>query len=252
MFDIYWETDATLLLDDLSTPQERVTKSLPLVENTLEWYDHMACAFLLYEDPSEAREKISLLRSNYSNKLEGWRQIVLTPLFQSKNTEESTLNMSEKLAEVLHVLKYHRLLNLLEIAVAAPIHIDPLRLKLFKIIDNMSEQQAIQWADQLTSQEGFSRTDPTWCLEMNCLKWIEEGHISFLLKNPPITPPVSPEKLFLQLPIPNEANTTTLTPSVNSEVMCCPKFEITNGLCIIINQMRFFVNQDFPEMVRFI
>ena len=120
MFDIYWETDATLLLDDLSTPQERVTKSLPLVENTLEWYDHMACAFLLYEDPSEALEKISLLRSNYSDKLEGWRQIVLTPLFQSKNTEESTLNMSEKLAEVLHVLKYHRLLNLLEIAVVAP------------------------------------------------------------------------------------------------------------------------------------
>lgn len=243
MYD-FFEADATLLQEELQTPQERIADSLYLIESTLDWYDHIACAFLLYEDPHEALEKISSLQSSYSEKLDGWRQIVLTPLFQSRSDDGILHKMSEKLAEVLHVLKHYKLLNLLEIAVSSPNHVDPQRLKLFKIIDNMKEEEAKLWIDQLISQEGFSKTDPTWCLEMTCLKWIEEGKIStmLLMNLPAVKPPVTPERLNVSLLPNNEPR--------KSDAISCSKFDITHGLCIIINQMRFYVNQDLPDMVR--
>ena len=177
MFDSV-ESDATLLLDDFQSPQGKIADSLSLIENTLEWYDHISCAFLLYDDPHEALEKISTLRESYNNKTQ-WRQIVLTPLFQPENLKSShSSNLSEKLGEVLFLVKHYGLLNMLEMAVNSTANIDPLRLKLFEMIDQMGEEQATLWAEQMSSEKGFPRNDSSWCLEMHCLRWIEEGKLS--------------------------------------------------------------------------
>lgn len=249
MFDSV-ESDATLLLDDFRSPQGKITDSLSLIENTLEWYDHISCAFLLYDDPREALEKISTLRESYNNKTQ-WRQIVLTPLFQSENSKNSyNSNLSDKLCEVILLVKHYGLLNMLEIAVNSTTNIDPLRLKLFQMIDKMDEEQATLWAEQMSSEKGFPKNDSSWCLEMHCLRWIEEGKLSkeqdlsaILIQPPPekVADPITPE----------------ITPPLNFQIPVNPKdtpadagkFQISRGLCVIFNQMRFYIDQDLNHMV---
>lgn len=249
------ESDATLLLDDFPRPQTRITDSLSLIENTLEWYDHISCAFLLYEDPGEALEKISTLRESYNNKSE-WRHVILTPLFQSNKEDGLNSNMSEKLTEVLLVVKHYGLLSMLEIAVNSNVHIDQLRLKLFNFIDAMNEEQAVEWANQMTSERGFPKNDPSWCLEMHCLKWIAENKISnhddlstLLIKSS--TETALPDKPEIVLPLPLvTAVEGRFTPRAEITPEGPSKFQISKGLCIIINQMRFYVDQNLPQQVK--
>lgn len=251
MFDLM-ESDATLLLDDFPRPQTRITESLYLIEHTLEWYDHISCAFLLYEDPREALEKISTLRESYNNKSE-WRHTILTPLFHCNKEDGLNSNMSEKLTEVLLVVKHYGLLNILEIAVNSTVHIDQLRLKLFDFIDEMNEEQAKKWVEQMTSERGFPKNDPSWCLEMHCLKWIAEGKISrhedlSNLLTKPVTECSSLEKLKVDLPLPLATAIDAKFPLQPEVSPAGPsKFEISYGLCIIINQMRFYVDQNLPQ-----
>lgn len=245
MFDSV-ESDATLLLDDFQSPQGKIADSLSLIENTLEWYDHISCAFLLYDDPHEALEKISTLRESYNNKTQ-WRQIVLTPLFQSENLKSShSSNLSEKLGEVLFLVKHYGLLNMLEIAVNSAANIDPLRLKLFEMIDQMGEEQATLWAEQMSSEKGFPKNDSSWCLEMHCLRWIEEGKLSkeqdlssvLISVADPNTPEIPRPPVESNFQLPN----TSADPST---------FKISRGLCVIFNQMRFYVNQDHVHPVKY-
>lgn len=253
MFDSV-ESDATLLLDDFQSPQGKIADSLSLIENTLEWYDHISCAFLLYDDPHEALEKISTLRESYNNKTQ-WRQIVLTPLFQSENLKSShSSNLSEKLGEVLFLVKHYGLLNMLEIAVNSTANIDPLRLKLFEMIDQMGEEQATLWAEQMSSEKGFPKNDSSWCLEMHCLRWIEEGKLfkeqdlsSVLIQPPPenVADPKTPE---IPPPLKSVVKSNFQLPDTSADPS---KFQILRGLCVIFNQMRFYVNQDHVHPVKY-
>lgn len=211
------------------------------IENSLEWYDHIACAFLLYDNPNEAFQKILSLRTNYLSKnSSNWRQIVFRTLLKSGQNDES--DISRKLEDALFVIKNYRLISLLEIPVKHTCSIDPERLKLFYKIDSMSENEAKLWIEKVTSQIGGPEADPSWCVEMHCLKWIEAG---FKIPDEALSLQFSSTITPVNIPSEDLQYPSTVPPvkkriessSDNEKDM---EIEITNGLCIIINQMDFY------------
>lgn len=209
--------EESLLEESMQDVEACVRRSLDIIENTLDWYDHVACAFLLYNDPNEALDKITILLECYNNKSDSWHQMVLTPLFET-TSKPPDRDMGKKLAESLHVIKHYRLLNELRIQVNSESHLDPLRLEIFKIIDSMNKDQMTQWITENINSFGCPTNDASWYPEMYCLKWIAEGKMRkkkvSSVTQPKIKDDVRP---------------------VNKDM----RVDIVRGLCIIINQMRF-------------
>lgn len=255
----FYDTDAVPTLDlsfeDSTTIEEKITQSLKYIENTLQWYDHMACAFLLYDSPNEAYQKIRLLHKNYFEKKTGWDQVVLRPLLEnSKNNH----NVCRKLIEALYLLKYYSLLDLLDISVNSTESIDPLRLLYFYKIDSMSPKDAKLWAQKISLKVGLGSDHPhetenpnsIWGIELQCLKWIENG--AKIPKDFFVIVPSCDEKFQNSvLPRNNLAQSLPQLEStgVSHKNSSSDKYEINHGLCVIINQMGFYVNKSSPPMV---
>lgn len=228
-FELY-EADAVLLQElqsFLNVPEKRVLDSIHLIEEHMDWYDHAAAAFLLYDNPTLAFQKIQALCENYKQKTKDWRTIVLSPLFEpskADNGDGDTIWM--KLVEVLYLLKQFKILGELDIAQPRDTLLNPLRRKLFTIIDDQSVEDGKELIKFVKSKISINdNSSPDWCLELHFLHWIANSKISEeeLVK---LLADRSREK-FDPVPIKEPAKTFST------------KFNIKKGLCIIINQMNF-------------
>ena len=227
-FDLY-EADAVLLQElqsFLNVPKKRVLDSIHLVEEHMEWYDHAAAAFLLYDNPTLAFQKIQALCENYKIKNKDWCKIVFSPLFEPSKADVDGDTLWMKLVEVLYLLKQFKILSELDIAQSRDTLLNPLRRKLFTIIDDQSVEDGKELVKFVNSKISVSEsTDPDWCLELHFLHWIANSKISEeeLVK---LLADRSREK-FDPVSIKEPAKSFST------------KFNIKKGLCIIINQMNF-------------
>ena len=224
------------------TLERRVVSSLTHIEQTMDWYDHVAAAFLLIEDPKKALETIQAVVDSHKSETKHWQKSVLTPLFKNK---EKIMWM--KLIDVLFTLKHKKLLKFLEVDVHSSFkaeNINQFRLKLFHIIDDLCGDKAQELVAKMNSKIKEPILDKSWSVEMHILKWIETGEISeqddskllMEINSSPI--PIPMKKLQRSSSeLPNKVPSST-----KPTLMSCKKCIIKNGLCIIINQMHFRID----------
>ena len=252
-----YSADAVVLrqiLNDNVTPERRVVDSLEKIEEAMDWYDHVATAFLLIENPKEAREKIQLLLESYKCGTKDWHKLVLTPLFASET------KIWVKLIEALLVLKQKKMLNFLELDMhinCKTENLNQFRLKLFRIIDNLCQDKAEELVAQVNAKLKEPNFNSSWSVEMHFLKWIETGEITeqdYTKLCPEIG---SGEKSLLSLdPIPAvlndyEKSSSSTSSRKPSNTISPFKYHIKNGLCVIINQMFFRIDQTMePRLLK--
>lgn len=254
-----YEKDAVLLKElnvlrqqmESSPPEKQVVDYLTTIEDTMEGFDHIAMAFLLYDDVRLAQQKITTVLEDWKQNGKGWRRIVLRDFFESSKLGNNQRDMWKKVVEALYVLQQKKLLDLLGLDVHSVCHIHPLRRKLFDFLDALSEEEAASVIANVNATLPVKKSDPSWCIEMHILSWLEEGVISEqdltkLYENgSPLLKSLAPY---------NESNARLPSPTSPSRVLpAAPsscKFQITRGLCIIINQMKFYVDPSLPYEIR--
>lgn len=234
-----YECDAAILksLEDPYTPEKRITDSVALIEETLEWFDHVALAFLVYDDPTIAWQKIQAVMENYKLGQSGWRHIVLGQLFKCEEEHDDSQGLWKKLISALLLLKHHRLLEQMEITVHSVCLGDPFRQKLFEILDNLSSEEAQLLIDQMNSKNSLKNTDPSWSVEMHFLKWIIDKEISATDMSK-LVGVASKNGISVE----QNVSSRTWKPSSPTTETSLSRFKISRGLCVIINQMSFYVN----------
>ena len=230
--------------------KHKVFQSIPIIEQVMDWYDHVACTFLLYDNPVLAQQKIQSIVTNFKESNDSWRSLALSQF--TMDTDCDNNNSVTKLLQVLHILQQHKLLNILQVTVKTPIlKIDPFRLKLFRIVDTLSEDDANQLIKCMNSKiRGPNRNN--LCLEDHFLEWIKNGHISEkdcsklddslahvrnLFDKPCSTKP---------RPTPQNDNSTIPDELTKDGPL---KFEVSHGLCIIINQENFYIDPSLPSEI---
>jgi len=268
--------------------EKKLFQSIPIIEQVMDWYDHVACIFLLYEDPVVAQQQIqSVLTAFEEESNDSWRHLFL-PQFQHHTKQDKHTSVL-KLIEVLHILQHKKLLNTLEAAVKSTTVVDPFRLKLFYIIDTLSEDYAVELIKCMNS----SVVEPSrknLCLEFYFLEWMINGQISMKdcsrLENSlahvrnlfDASPSIKSHALLVHSDSVGGSSSkscrTSLIPSVDSvggksstpyKTELIPsvvpsdltnlaeegssKTTVSHGLCIIINQENFYLDHSLASEI---
>ena len=159
----------------------KLVQMLPEIENTMDWYDHVAFIFLAYSEPLLALQKIQAIVRNHQQGLP-WRNMAVSPFVNGfTNSSEKALEEADQLViEIFCVLQQFKLLNCLGVE-AKPVCstcINPLRLKLFCLIEDFSKDQTERFVRAMNLRLGKNYTQMQPCVEMHLLEWIIDKHIT--------------------------------------------------------------------------
>ena len=266
------ETDSSAVSESItfSVFEQKLFQSIPIIEEVMDWYDHIACIFLLYDNPTVALEHIqSVLTAFKEESDDSWRHLFLSQFQNYTNQDKYTSAL--RLVEVLHILQHHKLLSVLETSVKSINIVDSFRLKLFRVIDTLSEDHAAALV-KCMNLHVVEANHKHLCLEIHFLEWIRNGVISVedcskldnslayirnlsnnstskkLLSTSETVDSVHGDTTTYNtsiIPSIAPSNSTNLTEEIPS------KIKVSNGLCIIINQENFYFDGSLPsEMLK--
>lgn len=242
--DIHYETVTDAIVVTLET---QVKDLVATMEDTLPWYDHVACSFLISSDTKASTEKVKQLMKLKNQPREKWKKIVFSPLVIEETMNDNSETLWLKLVETLHELNYNKLIEMrsLSYPVSAG-SLDPFRLKLFRMIDDMSKEEAAEMIKQLNTKFQHKISyNKDWPTELYFLEWLDSKDIT--KENwefpEPSEKPVSTDKYII-------AEMQQATSAAKYVVERSPelrKFTVRAGLCVIINQVNFYVDYQLPE-----
>ena len=220
---------------------------LPEMESTMDWYDHVAFAFLAYPSPGMALQKMKAVITNHQQG-KPWQDLVISPFFKEQ-LKENCETTPQLFIEILQVLQQNKLLNYLDVFERkdSAYFIDQFRLELFKLIDQLNAEQVKKFIEEMNAQIGKEQDHIYPCLEMHILEWIDHKMISsdnrsklnrclevVGLKCPSLAPTSGGLDVY-QTPNP-----------ASMQPLGIQTFAINKGLCVIINQMKFDQFPYFP------
>jgi hypothetical protein len=157
-----------------------VNELLVLIENTLDWYDHMAFHFLLCEDASSALfdiEKLINTQQTPNQKNDQWRRLLISQWFRSHDPLLSPDR--DILIAALFMLRQWKVLKMMaaDVSTVSFQCLDPLRLMLFRIVDDLDTGEVdhlVQFMELATKKQVQNRL----VAEAAFLFWITEHHIT--------------------------------------------------------------------------
>lgn len=267
-----YETHSSLVTNEdltFSGLEQKLFQSIPIIEETMDWYDHVACIFLLNDNPSVALQQAQFIVSTFEDKSNNsWRRLVSSQFINFTNQDKDISAI--RFTEVLHILQHHKLLNILGVAIKTIVAVDSFRLKLFYIIDALSKTCAAELIRCMNS-DNVKPNSMHLCLEMHFLEWIKNGDIS----------PKDCSKLDRSLAYVRNVFEVSLSKTVNcnsetvdsvngdTSITCDTnisastassnlmnlieegpsKIKISHGLCIIINQENFYFDYSLPSEI---
>ena len=266
-----YETDAALLASDddvtLSNYAVKVIESIPVIEQVMDWYDHVACTFLLYDEPLLACQKIKAIIANYKKGADGisWRHLAISPYFQHSPPDCKEKN-ALKLFEILKLLQQHKVLKMLGSPVNFESQVNTFYYCMFKVIDSISKDDSTKLIENMNLKIAAPNYTHN-CLELHFLEWIVKGEISSLntpkldvcLLQLKVEPLFSVAKSSCPSSVIDISTNQSHSSTCQSSLPLIPqrktsgslKFKVSHGLCIIINQMNFYIDRSLPpEMLK--
>lgn len=255
-----FEVDARILASS-----ETINSMASIIEETMDWYDHAAFAFLVYREPLLAIQKISALVSNKTNGKD-WRNLVITPFLNQNVSSDRCVNQDciGAATEALILLKQFKVLSQLNINCTnyPMVNLDSFRRTLFYVIDDLDLETGKRLI-QLMNTGTVRKIEPQACLELDFLIWLQDGeispydcvklrgklkeleigHLAALLENAQQFIPGPP--LLHSVSEGSDISISSLPPSSMS-IEKPSKFNVLSGLCIIINQTNFFYDATLP------
>ena len=147
------------------------------LEDSMDWYDHIAFSFLLFKHGDEllALEKIQRLIQLHERGCPEWKRVAIQLAIQSAGMDPSAV------IEALFQLKQWKLLWLIGYSNLTPInyiprgHLFPFRLGLFRILDELNRYDAHLLSSFINR---MGATNEFQVIEVVVLKWIVNGIIS--------------------------------------------------------------------------
>ena len=156
-----------------------VNELLVFIENTLDWYDHVAFHFLLCEDSSSALFDIEKLINTrqIANRKDQWRRLLISQWFRSHDPLLSPDR--DVLIATLFMLRQWKVLKMMsaDVSTVSFRYFDPLRLILFRIVDDLDTSavdRLLQFMELATKKQVENRL----VAEAAFLFWITEHHIT--------------------------------------------------------------------------
>ena len=228
---------------------------LPEMESTMDWYDHVAFAFLAYPSPGMALQKMKAVITNHQQG-KPWQDLVISPFFKEQ-LKENCETTPQLFIEILQVLQQNKLLNYLDVFERkdSAYFIDQFRLELFKLIDQLNAEQVKKFIEEMNAQIGKEQDHIYPCLEMHILEWIDHKMISSDNRSKlnrclevvglkcPNSAPISGGLDVYQTPNPASMQSVG--------IQGLKTFAINKGLCVIINQMNFYIDYNLsPEILK--
>jgi hypothetical protein len=147
------------------------------VEDSMDWYDHIAFSFLLFKHGDElvALEQMQRLIQLHERGCPEWKRVAIHLAIQSAGMDPNAV------IEALFQLKQWKLLWLIGYSVSTPIkyiprgHLFPFRVGLFCILDQLDRYDANLLNRFINS---FDPTNEFQVIEVVVLQWIVNGIIT--------------------------------------------------------------------------
>lgn len=259
MTDLWQDILSETAIDAVSiTAEAQVRDLIGVMEEIMPWYDHVACAFLLYSDARLAAEKIEHLIQVKHQPKENWKSAILTQLVSVEATNKNYESLWLQLVETLHILNYNKLIEMRSLSYPMSAgSIDSFRLELFSMIDDMSKENAAELALELNSKlPNQIKSHNDWPIELYLLKWIHLNDITQHNWND------VKSKLNENWKFPSQPNVESFSAEPQGSATSgklktleklpeLRKFTVQSGLCVIVNQMNFFMDYQLPgELLR--
>lgn len=147
------------------------------IEDSMDWYDHIAFSFLLFKQGDElvALEQMQRLIKLHERGCPEWKRVAIHLAIQSAEMNPSAV------IEALFQLKQWKLLRLIGYSVSTPIeyiprgHLFPFRVGIFRILDQLDRYDAHLLKSFINSMDA---TNEFQVIEVVVLQWIVSGIIS--------------------------------------------------------------------------